>query len=49
MDVSYVNIAGPMLDLCRTIISELIPINRAYIPILLEQLNTNKEQSSDEA
>ena len=40
---------GQMLDLYRTIISKLIPINRAHVPILLQQLNTDKKHPSQEA
>jgi hypothetical protein len=47
--LSYVNVCGPMLYLCRSVISKFIPINRTHIPILLQQLNTKKEHSNQEA
>ena len=34
MNVSYVNISGPMLDLRGGLVSKFIPIDRAYIPVL---------------
>jgi hypothetical protein len=42
-------LGNPMLDLCGAVVSKLIPINRANIAILLQQLNTNKEHPGHEA
>ena len=49
MHVGYVNVSEPVLDMHRSVISEFIRINRAHITILLQQLNTNKEHTSQEA
>src|SRR5215831_13978800 len=43
MHITYVNVSGPMLNLCRGIIAKFIPIDRTHVTVLLQQLNTNKE------